>query len=153
MDVPYGGLKRLLTTENTSRYEPYGVSINRAYAIAHDARPVLYLSPEEQRQLPIKRKDLSRVVTLKYDFREEADEVTPIRRSDWTHEREWRAPGSFRLPNNCAVFVDKRFEVKQLLEEVRRQPGAFKIKQSVVLPLGLILSCCWAFEHSASLSR
>jgi hypothetical protein len=141
MDVPYLALKWILIEENSERYKPDGISVGKSWAYAHGARPVLYLSAEEQQTIGIPRKGLWRVVSLEYDFRHEADEVTPIRRSDWTLEREWRAQGEFRPPESCIVFVDRTSEVRRLLEAVRKKPNEFKTKPRGVIPLSLILSC------------
>jgi len=118
------------------------VSIAKSYAYRNGARPVLYLSPNERNTLGIPRDELWRVVRLEYDYGREDDEVTPIRRADWTHEREWRSRGNFKLPNNCIVFVDKVMEVERLWRNIRKNPDEFRIKPRAILPLSLILSCC-----------
>jgi len=145
MDVPYPALKWTLQDKHPNgalRYEPYGVSLSKAYALAHGAKPVIYISRGERTELGIPRSEWWRLVRFDYDFEREDDEVTPIRRSDWTHEREWRAPGDLELPANCIVFVDTTKEAQKLAEDIRQHMDDFAIHPRAILPLGVILSCC-----------
>ncbi|MFB7825334.1 hypothetical protein [Streptomyces hydrogenans] len=66
-------------------YEPWGLVLDRQWLIDAGARPVLYVSREEQREMKaaLPRRTYNRCV---------AYEPAPAQgtRSDWLHEREWR---------------------------------------------------------------
>lgn len=136
MDVPISALKQVLTRENVDseypRYEPYGIVISKQYAYKHGARPVLYLSQEEMREMSVPDDQLWRVV----DFDVSGDEWT-----GWLHEREWRAPGAFELPRShtfTAALVKSSAEVPAIREELVRSPGDFASIPRAVLPLQVV---------------
>ena len=58
MDIPFFSLKYLLSKNNIRRYEPYGIFVKKETAYLNGARPVYYMSKEEEdnfflREMPI----------------------------------------------------------------------------------------------------
>lgn len=134
MDVPFGSLKYILTPENSDpqkpRYEPYGVAITKKYAYGKGCRPVLYLSNSEVSDLCIPDDELWRVVRF---------EVARDNWISWVHEREWRCPGSFKLPTSIqAAFVRTTTEAAKLTAEILDSPKDFKCKPKAVIPLTVL---------------
>lgn len=130
MDVPLSSLKYIVTKENKFRYSPYGVIIGKPYAYDLGARPVLYLSLQEQKKLCISENELWRVVRF---------EVMTDGWISWMHEREWRKKGTFILPKQpVGVFVKTLAEAKKLNTMLIKEKERFKVKPRSVLPLGLI---------------
>lgn len=136
MDVPISSLKHVLTTENVAspypRYEPYGIVISKQYAYEQGARPVLYLSKEEMRALDVPEDQLWRVV----DFDVSGDDW-----SGWLHEREWRIPGPFELPQShtfTAALVKSAVEVPSIREELVRSSSEFSSIPRSVIPVQVV---------------
>ena len=137
MDVPLGSLKYVLnkaqtkTTSGFPRYEPYGVLISKSWAYDAGARPVLYLSKDEQKfHLKVPPDELWRVVR----FEGVSDSTI-----GWLHEREWRAKGNFKLPPSMlAVLVKSPTEAKKLQTQMTVKPQDFKATALSVLPLRIV---------------
>lgn len=137
MDVPLGSLKYVLkkaqtkTTTGFPRYEPYGVLISKSWAYDAGARPVLYLSKDEQKKdLKVPSSELWRVVR----FEGVSDSTI-----GWLHEREWRAKDNFPLPTPMlAVLVKSPAEAQELQKEMTDKPKAFKATSLSVLPLRIV---------------
>ena len=137
MDVPLGSLKYVLkkaqtqTTTGFPRYEPYGVLISKSWAYEAGARPVLYLSKDEQKtDLRVPPAELWRVVR----FEGVSDSTI-----GWLHEREWRAKGNFGLPTPMlAVLVKSPAEAKELQKQMTENPENFKATSLSVLPLRIV---------------
>jgi hypothetical protein len=94
-DAPIAELRRLLTRANRHRYQPFGVAIDKRYAFARGARPVIYMPLAEARRM-LAEPELWRVVTL------DPGRNPPI---DWTFEREWRVSDQLALPARGAVAL------------------------------------------------
>jgi hypothetical protein len=94
-DAPLAEMSQLLSRLNRRRYQPFGVALEKRYAFAMGARPVVYLPLAEARRI-LPDAELWRVVAI--DLRRDP----PI---DWTFEREWRVPGELRLPGHGAVAL------------------------------------------------
>lgn len=134
MDVPLGSLKYVLNKANTDpkspRYGPYGIVVSKAFAYRHDARPVLYLSQQEQRDLEIPSDELWRVVRF--------DGVGNSAKG-WSHEREWRAKRYFNLPSDpLAVLVRTSSEARKLQKTIADSPKQFLAKPRSILPLNIV---------------
>jgi hypothetical protein len=57
----------------------------------------------------------------------------------WLHEREWRAPGSFDLPDKLtAVLVKTMGDVERLQNAIAREPNAFWCVPKSVIPLNIM---------------
>jgi hypothetical protein len=131
MDVPFTSLKYVLTPENADpeqpRYEPYGLVIRKPTAYDKGCRPVLYLSKEEEDKLCIPKDELWRVVRF---------EVKKDRWISWLHEREWRCPDNFMLPEKIqAVLVKTPAEAHRLSNEIATKRGDFSCIPPTVIPL------------------
>jgi hypothetical protein len=94
-DAPLSELNRLLVRNNRRRYEPFGIAIDKRYAFAMGARPVIYMPWPEACQM-LDEQELWRVVTI--DF----DQTPPL---DWTCERAWRVAEQLKLPGQGAVAL------------------------------------------------
>ena len=94
-DAPLAELSRLLNRLNRRRYQPFGVALEKHYAFAMGARPVIYIPLAEARRI-LPDGELWRVVAI------DLGRDPPI---DWTFEREWRVPGELRLPARGAVAL------------------------------------------------
>lgn len=134
MDVPFASLKYVLTPENSDpqkpRYEPYGVAITKRYAYSKGGRPVLYLSNEELKKFSLPDDELWRVVRF---------EVSKKGWASWLHEREWRAPGNFKLPKTVqAVFVKNTVQASKLMKLINEDPKAFKCRPRSIVPLTVL---------------
>ncbi|MBX3350122.1 MAG: hypothetical protein KF747_15460 [Nitrospira sp.] len=131
MDVPFMALKYVCCEDNSNRYEPYGVVIQKFSAYRNQgARPVLYLSADERRMLDIPEDELWRVVTL--ELSEEGQQWE----SNWLHEREWRAPGDFDLPKSIhAVLVKTPSDAAELQGKISQDPSDFRCIPKSIIPL------------------
>ena len=134
MDIPFMALKYVCSEDNSNRYGPYGVVISKFWAYRNrDARPVLYLSAEEVDMLRISKDQLWRVVTL------EASKKRKEWKSNWLHEREWRAPGKFSLPKTIrAVLVKTTSEARRLQKRISRDPEGFQCIPKSIIPLEIM---------------
>lgn len=136
MDVPISALKHVLTTENVAspypRYEPYGIVISKQYAYKQGARPVLYLSHEEMEALNVPDDQLWRVVHF---------DVTEEDWAGWLHEREWRCPGPFELPQRhtfTAALVKTASEVPAIRKQLVRHEAEFASVPRSVIPVQVV---------------
>ncbi len=129
MDVPFHALKAVCTPENADRYEPYGVVVTKRTAYEKGARPVLYLSTREQDRLDVPEDELWRVVKL---------EVSEEGWVSWLHEREWRCPEEFRLPNQFVGAIVKSLSDVAELREMLEEEDQFKARPRCILPLEVI---------------
>ncbi|MGD0290669.1 MAG: hypothetical protein ABSC63_13560 [Candidatus Binataceae bacterium] len=94
-DATVGELGQLLARSNRRRYEPFGVALDKRYAFAMGARPVLYM-PWREARLILAEEEWWRVATI------DLDRNPPI---DWSFEREWRVAGDLPLPVRTAVAL------------------------------------------------
>ena len=70
------------------RYSPFGIRVDKRYAMNKGARPVIY-GPKDEMDSVVTEENYWRYVSL--DLRSD-DDIT-----DWMHEREWRAPSPFQF--------------------------------------------------------
>jgi len=129
MDVPFHALKAVCTPENAKRYEPYGVVVTKRTAYDRGARPVLYLSDKEQDRLNLPENELWRVVKL---------EVSGEGWVSWLHEREWRCPEEFRLPNQFVGVIVRSLNEAVGLRQLLGEEEDFKARPKCILPLEVI---------------
>src|SRR6202521_6099576 len=94
-DATIGELGRLLVRSNRRRYEPFGVALDKRYAFAMGARPVLYM-PWREARLILAEDEWWRVAAI------DLERNPPI---DWSFEREWRVAGDLPLPARAAVAL------------------------------------------------
>ncbi|MGH7987297.1 MAG: hypothetical protein ACREQX_13545, partial [Candidatus Binataceae bacterium] len=94
-DAPLGELNELLRRSNRRRYEPFGIALDKRYAFAAGARPVIYLPWAEAEQL-LDDTQMWRVVPL---------ELSNDSLVDWTFEREWRHLGDLTFPAHRSVAL------------------------------------------------
>jgi hypothetical protein len=94
-DATISELGRLLVRSNRRRYEPFGVALDKRYAFAMGARPVLYM-PWREARLILAEEEWWRVAAI------DLERNPPI---DWSFEREWRVAGDLPLPANAAVAL------------------------------------------------
>ncbi len=94
-DAPIAELKHLLVRSNRHRYQPFGIALDKRYAFARGARPVIYMPLREARRM-LPEAELWRVVAL------DLSHTPPI---DWTFEREWRVRDQLALPERGAVAL------------------------------------------------
>jgi hypothetical protein len=85
----------LLVRSNRRRYEPFGLAIDKRYAFAMGARPVLYMPWREARMI-LAEEEWWRVAAI------DLERKPPI---DWSFEREWRVAGDLPLPERGAVAL------------------------------------------------
>lgn len=94
-DAPLSELNRLLAPNNRRRYEPFGIAVDKRYAFAMGARPVIYLPWLEACRM-LDEAELWRVVAIDLN-------LTPP--MDWTFEREWRIAEQLELSLQGAVAL------------------------------------------------
>ena len=84
-EMPLSSVPRLVDHSAVSGhpYEPYGLAIHKQSAFERGARPVIYLPDSEAGWIP--PSEQWRHVRFEYGT------------VDFSHEREWRAPGQFSL--------------------------------------------------------
>lgn len=134
MDIPLSSLKYVLNKSNTDpkfpRYEPYGIIFSKTYAYEQGARPVLYLSNCELKEMGIPDDHLWRVVRL------EGVEEDSI---GWIHEREWRAQNNFPIPKNpFAVLVKDANSAVRLNSYIKRCSDEIKCLPQSIIPLTIL---------------
>src|SRR5437870_11923172 len=129
MDVPFAALKHVCTEKNAGKYEPYGIVVSKKWAYDHGARPVMYLSDEETEALDIPDDELWRIVRLEKDGKHWIS---------WLHEREWRCPGSFKLPHDPIALVETTNDVAKLNEALADPDWKFRLRPRAILPLDVI---------------
>jgi hypothetical protein len=94
-DTLLAEMSSLLSRLNRRRYQPCGVALEKRYAFAMGARPVVYLPVAETRQI-LPDAELWRVVAI------DLGRDPP---ADWTFERKRRVPHELRLPGHGAVAL------------------------------------------------
>jgi hypothetical protein len=112
-DAPLSELNRLLVRNNRRRYEPFGIAMDKRYAFAMGARPVIYLPWPEACQM-LDERELWRVVAI------DLSQMPPM---DWTFEREWRIAEQLKLPSEGAVaLVETWRDVDDLYDRFKGAP-------------------------------
>lgn len=112
-DAPLAELGAVLTPRNRRRYEPFGIAVDKRYAFAQGARPVIYM-PLAEASAILKMEEMWRVVNI--DIRRDP----PV---DWTHEREWRVRGDLALrPERCVVLVESWRDVEEIYDNFAGTP-------------------------------
>jgi hypothetical protein len=112
-DAPMAELKRLLNPRNRRRYQPFGVAVDKRYAFAMGARPVIYLPAGEARAI-LKPEEMWRVVSI------ELDRARPV---DWTFEREWRVAGDLALKRGrCVALVESWRDAEEIFDRFGGRP-------------------------------
>lgn len=133
MDVPFMSLKYILNKDTANpknpQYESFGVVIKKTTAYKKGARPVLYLSNDELEKIGIPEEERWKVVKFG------GIETKAV---NWTHEREWRAKGNFKLPNDpIALVADTKF-ARKLQALISKQGSKFKAKPRSIIPINVI---------------
>ena len=111
-DASLSELNRLLEPDNRRRYEPFGIAMDKRYAFAMGARPVIYLPWPEACQM-LNEEDLWRVVGI---------DLNPTPPVDWTFEREWRIAERLKLPSSAVALVETWDDVDDLFERFEGKP-------------------------------
>lgn len=112
-DATVGELGLLLARSNRRRYEPFGVALDKRYAFAMGARPVLYMPWREARQM-LAEEEWWRVAEI------DLERKPPV---DWSFEREWRMAGDLTLPLRTAVaLVEDWRDVDELYDRFDGRP-------------------------------
>jgi hypothetical protein len=112
-DAPWSELNQLLVHGNRRRYEPFGIAVDKRYAFAMGARPVIYLPWPEACQI-LDEHELWRVVAI------DLVHTPPL---DWTFEREWRITEHLKLPERGAVaLVESWRDVDELYDRFGGAP-------------------------------
>ena len=121
-DAPPHQLGHLLTPQNRRRYEPFGVAVDKRYAFAMGARPVIYMPTAEAAAL-LDAAEMWRVVSI------DMNRKPPI---DWTFEREWRVLGDLPIrPELAVALVASWRDVDDIYERFDGKPPC-----AGVIPLG-----------------
>ena len=122
-DAPLGELGRLVMRKNRRRYAPFGVAVDKRYAFAMGARPVIYLPWREASRI-IPREEWWRVVAI------DLERNPPV---DWSFEREWRMAGDMRIGARAAVaLVESWRDADEIYERFGGDPpcaGVIPIKE------------------------
>lgn len=134
MDVPFMALKYVLSDANVKRgrYEPYGLVISKTWAYGSGARPALYLSRDETRDL-IPQDEHWRVVHF--------DGSDPEDWQGWLHEREWRLKGDLKLPSPhgfTGVLVKSPSECRAIHEASEDDEFPIPSRPRAVIPIQVI---------------
>jgi hypothetical protein len=112
-DAPWVELHRLLGPGNRRRYQPFGIAMDKRYAFAMGARPVIYMPWLEACRM-IDQHELWRVVAI------DLEQTPPV---DWTFEREWRVADQLKLPSEGTVaLVESWRDVDELYERFGGAP-------------------------------
>jgi hypothetical protein len=123
-DTPPHALGHLLTRENRRRYEPFGIAVDKRYAFAMGARPVIYM-PSAEAAAILNQDEMWRVMSI------DLTRNPPI---DWTFEREWRVRGDLQLEAQFSVaLVASWRDVDEIYERFNGKPPC-----AGVIPLGEI---------------
>jgi hypothetical protein len=127
-DLPIRDLRGLLDRRNRRRYEPFGIAIDKRYAFAMGARPVIYMPWSEAENL-LAPGERWRVVAL------ELERAAPI---DWSHEREWRIAGDLVLPAGRAVaLVEDWRDAGEIYDRFQGEPpcaGVIPLRELFATP-------------------
>ena len=123
-DAPLTELGHLLTPLNRRRYEPFGVAVDKRYAFAMGARPVIYMPSVEAAGI-LEIDEMWRVVSI---------DMTRNPPVDWTFEREWRLLGDLPLkPALSVALVQSWRDVDEIYDRFDGKPPC-----AGVIPLGEI---------------
>lgn len=136
MDVPLYLLPQVIRAreeynENPSfTYDTYGIGIDKREVYLKGGRPIIYLD-DKTRQAILKEEDYWRCVTFDLTEDNQAGLI------DWSHEREWRVKGDFKLeqPDKTIVIVKDLKEIEELKKEFQDN-----LPFSVALPWGILES-------------
>lgn len=92
-EAPLSAIRDFASAPNEPlrKYRYYGIACGKAAAFEIGARPVIYLPDNEGDWIPTDQK-----------WRHVRYEHGCV---DWTHEREWRAPGDFDLSRLLGLYV------------------------------------------------
>jgi hypothetical protein len=110
------------------RYRGVGVGFNKMAAFSLGARPVIY-EKSEVAKCVLPPTEHWRIVDLDLDNQSAV--------VDWTHEREWRAPGDFFFPLQwAAVIVNTSDDYRELLKlaapEILRQLAGLTVLRHAI---------------------
>lgn len=112
-DTPLAELRDLLARRNRRRYEPFGIAVDKRYAFATGARPVIY-APFAEAAAILKAEEMWRVVSI------DLNRTPPV---DWTFEREWRLLGDLPLePRLCVALVETWRDAEEIYERFAGEP-------------------------------
>jgi hypothetical protein len=112
-DMPIDQLRTILGRRNRRRYEPFGIAIDKRYAFAMGARPVIYLPWREAEKI-LAPEESWRVVSIEFD------KNPPV---DWSYEREWRLAGDLPFkPALAAALVETWRDVDEIFERFDGRP-------------------------------
>ena len=104
-----------MLADKASRYQPFGVMLDKAWLFAQGGRPVIYQSADEYEGLP----PALHYRHVRYEPSNAIDKVV-----DFTWEREWRIPGDLVLPpEKVTVVVPSRQFVDYAKETYRASPN------------------------------
>lgn len=107
-EAPIGKLSTILANPSAhgSRYEPYGVMVDKTWLFQQGGRPVIYQSDDEYELLP-------------NDLKYRHVRYEPHNRIDFTWEREWRIQiDELTLDPNAVTLVVPQRDVKDVLIDV-----------------------------------
>lgn len=145
MDIPFFSLKYLFTYNNARRYEPYGIFVKKETAYLNGARPVYYMSQEEENEFFGSRAaDKWRIVKLDVDD-------TNAKEPDWicwTQEREWRCPIQYKLDSGDYEYgiLVKSIKQAEILSEKIYAADYKGPRPIAILPLDVICQGLSSFE-------
>lgn len=135
-DAPLGGICQNVFYEQKYkeqnekakvRYRAMGVTFQKDYAYVRGARPVIYDQTQAAKEyLPTHQ--WWRIVN--FDLSDEKNII------DWTHEREWRAPGDFTFERSQAtlLFVNEAsYKAFLALCKERKKPYLEEVRGVVVM--------------------
>ncbi len=112
-DVPIADLHGILDRRNRRRYEPFGIAVDKRYAFAMGARPVIYLPWREAARI-LPPEESWRVVSIEMEKKPTVD---------WTFEREWRVAGDLRFDSRlAAALVETWKDVDEIFERFDGRP-------------------------------
>ena len=145
MDIPLFSLKYLFTLNNARRYEPYGIFVKKETAYLNGARPVHYMSQEEENEFFGSRTaDKWRIVKLDVNDTnaEEPDWIC------WTQEREWRCPNQYKLDSDDYEYgiLVKSIKQAEILSKKIYAADYKGPRPIAILPLDVICQGLSSFE-------
>lgn len=145
MDIPLFSLKYLFTLNNARRYEPYGIFVKKETAYLNGARPVYYMSQEEENEFFGSRTaDKWRIVKLDVNDTnaEEPDWIC------WTQEREWRCPNQYKLDSDDYEYgiLVKSIKQAEILSKKIYAADYKGPRPIAILPLDVICQGLSSFE-------
>jgi hypothetical protein len=99
---------------------------DKRYVYSNGGRPVLYDEPEEAKKL-LPPDQWWRIVKLDLN---DKDHIV-----DWTHEREWRAPGDFEFEiRKATILVPSRMDYKQFIQQCGRElPDVLRYLSGIIV--------------------